>query len=57
MQVKFNLSKKTIAILEPDGKHYLVHNSTGDILLTVGELEELNKVMARTEQSKQDFRE
>lgn len=53
MQVKFELSKDTKAYLEPDGKHYLVNNATSNILLTIEELEELNRVMEKAEKSKQ----
>ena len=55
MQIKFELSWETKAYLEPDGKHYLIHNKTGNMLLTLDELKELNKVMEKAEKSRNDL--
>jgi len=54
MQVKFHLSKDTVATFQPDGR-YEVHNETGSILLTTQELEELKRVMGLAEESKHDL--
>lgn len=54
MQIKFHLSKNTRATFQPDGR-YEVRNTSGSVLLTVAELEELKKVNDLAEASKHDI--
>lgn len=54
MQVKFHLSKDTIALLQPDGR-YKVVNTSGSILLDVWELKALKTVDDLAEASKHDL--